>query len=75
MKTSNAIELAGGVSALAEILDITHSAVSQWGDDIPKLREYELREKRPEWFAHPKGRLVVDHSAKVGAGDTAKEAA
>jgi hypothetical protein len=64
MKTTNAIELAGGVSALAEVLGITHSAVSQWGDEIPRLREYELRERRPEWFA-----------AKVGAGDTAKEAA
>jgi hypothetical protein len=68
MKTSSAIQLAGGVSALAEILNITHSAVSQWGDDIPRLREYELRDKRPEWFVRQAGR------PKVGAGGTAKAA-
>jgi len=74
MKTSNAIELAGSVTALAEILDITHSAVSQWGDNIPRLREYELREKRPEWFTRQSGRPLVDHSAKVSTGTTPKAA-
>jgi hypothetical protein len=64
MKSSDAISLAGGVVALADILGITHGAVSQWGDEIPRLREYELREKRPEWFGK-NGRPLVDHAAKT----------
>lgn len=27
---------------------ITRSAVSQWGDDIPDLREYQIRELVPD---------------------------
>ena len=50
MKTKDAIDLAGSRSALARILGLTPSAITQWGDEIPKLRIYELRELRPEWF-------------------------
>ena len=50
MKTAKAIELAGTASALAEILDITPSAVSQWGDEVPQGREWQLRVLRPSWF-------------------------
>lgn len=32
----------GSVSALAESLGITPSAVSQWPDEIPKLRAYQI---------------------------------
>lgn len=51
MKTSTAIKLAGSAKALAGILGITQAAVSQWGEMVPELRIYQLREKRPEWFA------------------------
>lgn len=50
MKTSVAEYLAGGPAALARILGITVGAVCQWGETMPKLREYQLRELRPEWF-------------------------
>lgn len=50
MKTKQAIQMAGSPTALAKIFGITSAAVHQWGDDIPRLRIYELREKRPEWF-------------------------
>ena len=33
-----------------------------------------VRIKDKDW-PHPKGRPLVDHTMKVGAGDTAKEAA
>lgn len=54
MKTQDAIDLAGSRSALARILGLTPSAITQWGDEIPKLRVYELRELRPEWFNNRK---------------------
>lgn len=50
MKTKQAIHLAGSPTALARIFGITSAAVHQWGEDLPRLRLYELREKRPEWF-------------------------
>lgn len=51
MKTDEAIRMAGGTSAaLAEMLGITPSAVSQWGEDVPRAREWQLRVLRPEWF-------------------------
>jgi hypothetical protein len=54
METKKAIELAGGVSALATMLGITPGAVSQWGDDLPEGRTWQLRVLRPEWFKEPR---------------------
>jgi hypothetical protein len=54
MKTKNALELAGGTSALASLLEITPGAVSQWGDDMPDQRIWQLKVLRPEWFKEPK---------------------
>lgn len=50
MKTDQAVERAGGIKPLAEILGITISAVMQWGEEIPQAREWQLRVMRPEWF-------------------------
>ena len=47
MTKQEALELLGcsGVKELAEMLDISHPAVSQWPDDhIPLLREYQIRD-------------------------------
>ncbi|WP_082353842.1 Cro/CI family transcriptional regulator [Marinagarivorans algicola] len=44
MTKASAIEHFGSVKALAKALKITTNAVSQWGDDVPKLREYQLKE-------------------------------
>lgn len=35
---------------LAEILGISPSAISQWGEDMPAARVWQLRVIRPEWF-------------------------
>lgn len=59
MKTQHAIELAGGAKALADLLDITASAVSQWGDELPDSRVWQLRVIRPEWFEHESKRKRV----------------
>lgn len=50
MKKADAIKLAGSAIKLAKILSITKGAVSHWGEDIPKGREYELRYIKPDWF-------------------------
>ena len=47
MKTALVIELFGSATALGVFLGISKSAVSQWGDEVPELRAYKLREKRP----------------------------
>lgn len=51
MKTADVIAKAGTASDLARVLGITPAAVSQWGETVPLLREYQLRELRPEWFS------------------------
>jgi hypothetical protein len=50
MKTETAIANAKSAAALAKILKITPGAISQWGEDVPELRAYQLRTLRPEWF-------------------------
>lgn len=50
MRTDQAIEKAGTTKALAELLEITPSAISQWGDEIPDGRYWQLRVVKPEWF-------------------------
>ncbi|NMM21559.1 MAG: Cro/Cl family transcriptional regulator [Rhodoferax sp.] len=50
MKTKDAIELAGSAAALSRILNITQSAICQWGDDIPELSLFRLKERKPAWF-------------------------
>ena len=52
MKKKQAIQLAGGTAkALADLLGLTESAVSQWGEDLPQLRVYQLRDLKPDWFS------------------------
>lgn len=68
MKTKQAISLAGGTTkALADLLGITSGAISQWGDDVPESRIWQLRVLRPDWFQTPAN---GDHEAvaapKVG---------
>lgn len=53
MKTEKAIRLAGSAKELADLFGITPSAVSQWGDEIPEGREWQLRVIKPEWFRAP----------------------
>lgn len=40
----------GGPSAVAKIFGITPSAVTQWPDQIPEARLFELKGRRPDLF-------------------------
>lgn len=54
MKTQDAIQLIGGSAKdLADLLEITPSAISQWGENIPQARVWQLQTLRPEWFKKP----------------------
>jgi hypothetical protein len=50
MSKEKAIQLAGSVKALAELLGISRPAIYQWGVNVPKWRVYQLKELRPQWF-------------------------
>ena len=51
MDTHKAKKLAGGARALAQLLGVTTQAVYAWGDTLPPLQRYRLRELRPKWFS------------------------
>lgn len=42
MKTETAINHAGTSKGLADLLGITPSAISQWGDEVPPARQLQL---------------------------------
>ena len=44
MKTKDAIKAFGSPKELAAALGITREAIYQWGDTVPELRAYQIRE-------------------------------
>lgn len=50
MKKTEAIEKAGSIKELAKLLGISQPAISMWGEDVPKMRVFQLRALKPEWF-------------------------
>lgn len=64
MDANKVIDALGGTNAVAALCEVSKGAVSQWRTDgIPNARLMFLKLARPDVFE------------KVGAGDTAKEAA
>ena len=51
MNKAHFIQLAGGQSALAQLLGISQAAISQWGETVPQSRIWQLKVIKPEWFA------------------------
>ena len=50
METKTVIKLAGSATALAKLLTVTPSAITQWGKNVPDARVWQLRVLKPEWF-------------------------
>ena len=44
MTKQEAISRFGSIKALADVLGITREAIYQWGDVVPALRAYEIRD-------------------------------
>jgi hypothetical protein len=51
MMKEDAIAVLGSIRALADLLGISVHAIYQWGPAVPRLREYEIREKIPDFDA------------------------
>lgn len=58
MKKAEVIEYFGGVVKTAKALGITKGAVSQWGEQIPMLRAYQIERITS-------GRLKVQPEVKI----------
>lgn len=43
MLTKDAVAFFKGKSKLAQVLKISPAAVSQWGPEVPELRQYQLQ--------------------------------
>ena len=54
MKTQQAINLAGNAASLAKLLGITPSAITQWGENVPEKRVWQMRLLKPGWFLKAK---------------------
>ena len=54
MKTQTAIELAGSSAKLAKLIEVTPGAISQWGEQVPVTRVWQLKVIRPAWFKNIK---------------------
>lgn len=50
MNKRDLIAAAGSPSKLAEILGLTRQAVSDWGELVPELQQYRIRDLRRAWF-------------------------
>lgn len=50
MDKAQAIKKAGSAMALAKLLGITRQAISQWGDELPQARLWQLKALKPAWF-------------------------
>ena len=59
MKTKDAIDLAGSSKQLADLLEITQGAVSQWGEQVPSTRVWQLKVIKPTWFKQPRAKAVA----------------
>lgn len=44
MKTTEAIAIFGNKVKVAEALGLTKQAISAWGEEVPPLRVYQIRE-------------------------------
>jgi hypothetical protein len=50
IKTQDAIHHFGSIAELARFYGVAGPAVSQWGEYLPELRAYQIRDKFPKKF-------------------------
>ena len=54
MTTSDAVAFFGSATKLARALGIKPAAISQWGENVPQPRVWQLQVMKPSWFRKPK---------------------
>ena len=54
MKTNEAITAFGSIKDLAAALGLSVQAIYQWGDTVPQLRAYQIRELLAARTTEPK---------------------
>ena len=54
MTKTELIARAGSAAKVAAVLGLTRQAVSAWPEEVPPLRLYQLRDKKPRWFRKQK---------------------
>lgn len=50
MKKKDGIAIAGSAAKLARVLNVSRSAITQWGEWMPPYRVLQLRNAMPERF-------------------------
>ncbi|MDT3335678.1 Cro/CI family transcriptional regulator [Shewanella sp. SP1S1-7] len=65
MKTQLAVEYFKGKSKLANALGINPASVSQWGEDVPELRAYQI-ERLTDGALKANPVIVLDNPESVG---------
>ncbi|OOH86268.1 Cro/CI family transcriptional regulator [Comamonas kerstersii] len=68
MKKQDAIDRAGSSAALARILGIAPAAISQWGEQVPSARVWQLQVLKPEWFSQRKPSIVAPDEISRASG-------
>ena len=48
MKTQEAIDAFGGIKKLSGFLGVWPQSIYKWGDIVPELREYQIKESK-QW--------------------------
>ena len=61
MKTIDAVKFFKTKTALAKALGITKQAVTQWGEDVPYIRQLQIEKVS---FGHLKAQLLEEALAK-----------
>jgi DNA-binding transcriptional regulator YdaS (Cro superfamily) len=59
MKTITAVRYFGSKAALARVLGISRQAVTDWGEDVPELRAFQLAEMSGGELKAPRVRPVA----------------
>jgi predicted transcriptional regulator len=59
MNKETAIKNAGSAKALSELLGVTQPAISQWKNELPQQRIWQLRVLKPEWFQIEQTEIVA----------------
>ena len=74
MKTKNLIHQFGNGTTLATALGITRGAITQWGDDVPRKWQLEVKERWPKKYRDAINAGAEDEADKPNPSEAATDA-